>query len=300
MTAPAPIDPARTAVLTIDLQNDFLHRDGAYGRAGLGNATLAALPGKVAPVIEALRARGGTYVSAQFTLVPGPGGAPLIAPHLKELRPFLTNGDFAPGAWGHTLVDALRADYTVEKVGLFRLLPDPARLHPEIPWHRHPDRRRHRDERRRGDRGARRAHAQLPHHPVVGRLWRLQARGASGHADLARLGHAGRNLRQRPCAGGAGMTLRARLSRPEILVAPGIYDGLTAALAADAGFEALYLSGAAVAYTRLGRPDIGLTTMTRDGRHAGADPRPGGPAHRDRRGQRLWQCAQCPAHHARL
>ncbi len=116
MTATAPIDPARTAVLTIDLQNDFLHPDGAYGRAGLGNATLAALPGKVAPVIEALRARGGTYVSAQFTLVPGPGGAPLIAPHLKELRPFLTTGDFAPGAWGHCLVDALQADFTVEKV----------------------------------------------------------------------------------------------------------------------------------------------------------------------------------------
>jgi ureidoacrylate peracid hydrolase len=116
MTTNAPIDPARSAVLTIDLQNDFLHPDGAYGRAGLGNATLAALPGKVAPVIEALRARGGTYVSAQFTLVPGPGGAPLIAPHLKELRPFLTHGDFAPGAWGHSLVDALRADYTVEKV----------------------------------------------------------------------------------------------------------------------------------------------------------------------------------------
>lgn len=116
MTATAPIDPARTAVLTIDLQNDFLHPDGAYGRAGLGNATLAALPGKVAPVIEALRARGGAYVSAQFTLVPGPGGAPLIAPHLKELRPFLTTGDFAPGAWGHCLVDALQADFTVEKV----------------------------------------------------------------------------------------------------------------------------------------------------------------------------------------
>jgi 2-methylisocitrate lyase-like PEP mutase family enzyme len=45
-------------------------------------------------------------------------------------------------------------------------------------------------------------------------------------------------------------------------VAPGVYDGLTASLAADAGFEALYLSGAAVAYTRLGRPDIGLTSVT--------------------------------------
>ena len=58
------------------------------------------------------------------------------------------------------------------------------------------------------------------------------------------------------------MTLRDRLTRPEILVAPGVYDGLTAALATDAGFEALYLSGAAVAYTRLGRPDIGLTTAS--------------------------------------
>jgi len=57
-------------------------------------------------------------------------------------------------------------------------------------------------------------------------------------------------------------TLRARLAHPEILVAPGVYDALTAALAEAAGFEALYLSGAAVAYTRLGRPDIGLTTMS--------------------------------------
>lgn len=58
------------------------------------------------------------------------------------------------------------------------------------------------------------------------------------------------------------MTLRSRLSDPKILVAPGVYDGLTAALATDAGFEALYLSGAAVAYTRLGRPDVGLTTAS--------------------------------------
>jgi 2-methylisocitrate lyase-like PEP mutase family enzyme len=58
------------------------------------------------------------------------------------------------------------------------------------------------------------------------------------------------------------MTLRARLKSPQILLAPGVYDGLTAALATDAGFEALYLSGAAVAYTRLGRPDIGLTTAS--------------------------------------
>jgi nicotinamidase-related amidase len=117
MSALSSFDPARAAVLTIDLQNDFLHPEGAYGRAGQGAAAIAALPDRVKPVIDAIRAAGGTYISAQFTLVPGPGDEPLIAPHLKELRPFLGKGDFAPGGWGHRIVDTLYpADYTVEKV----------------------------------------------------------------------------------------------------------------------------------------------------------------------------------------
>ncbi|MCX7377424.1 MAG: isocitrate lyase/phosphoenolpyruvate mutase family protein [Alphaproteobacteria bacterium] len=57
-------------------------------------------------------------------------------------------------------------------------------------------------------------------------------------------------------------TLKARLHRRPILLAPGVYDPLTARLAEGAGAEALYVSGAAVAYTRLGRPDIGLVSMT--------------------------------------
>lgn len=55
--------------------------------------------------------------------------------------------------------------------------------------------------------------------------------------------------------------LKARLTRRPILLAPGIYDALSASIATDAGAEALYLSGAAIAYTRLGRPDIGLVSM---------------------------------------
>lgn len=110
-------NPAKTAVLTIDLQNDFLHPEGAYGRAGQSAPAIAALPDRVKPVVDAVRAAGGHYVSAQFTLVPGPDGEPLIAPHLKKLRPFLTKGDFAPSSFGHTLVDELApADYVVEKV----------------------------------------------------------------------------------------------------------------------------------------------------------------------------------------
>lgn len=58
------------------------------------------------------------------------------------------------------------------------------------------------------------------------------------------------------------MSLRARLSHPPIVVAPGVSDALGALLAEQAGFEALYLSGASIAYTRLGRPDIGLVTAS--------------------------------------
>ncbi len=57
-------------------------------------------------------------------------------------------------------------------------------------------------------------------------------------------------------------TLRSQLSKPPIVVAPGVYDPLTALIATQAGFRSLYISGAAIAYTRLGRPDIGLVSMT--------------------------------------
>ena len=56
--------------------------------------------------------------------------------------------------------------------------------------------------------------------------------------------------------------LRERLDQDRILVAPGVYDALTALIAVQSGAEALYLSGASIAYTRFGRPDIGLVTMT--------------------------------------
>jgi nicotinamidase-related amidase len=113
----ALFDMARTALLIVDLQNDFLHPDGAYGRAGQTAPAIAALPARVKPLADAVRSRGGWIVSTQFTLVPGKDGEPFISPHLKTLRPFLAKGDFLPGAWGHALVDDLQpADLVVEKV----------------------------------------------------------------------------------------------------------------------------------------------------------------------------------------
>jgi 2-methylisocitrate lyase-like PEP mutase family enzyme len=58
------------------------------------------------------------------------------------------------------------------------------------------------------------------------------------------------------------ISFRDRLSRSEPVLAPGVHDAMTALLAEQAGFEALYLSGASVAYNRIGRSDVGLTTAT--------------------------------------
>jgi len=56
--------------------------------------------------------------------------------------------------------------------------------------------------------------------------------------------------------------LLARLTRKPIVVAPGVYDAFTALVAEQAAFRTLYVSGAAIAYTRLGRSDIGLVSMS--------------------------------------
>ncbi len=114
----ASFNPATTALVLADLQNDFLHPKGAYGRAGQTAPAVAALPARLKPVVEASRRAGLLLVSTHFTLVEGRGGEPMISPHLKKLRPFLAKGDFASGSFGQALIDELKPapDVAVEKV----------------------------------------------------------------------------------------------------------------------------------------------------------------------------------------
>jgi 2-methylisocitrate lyase-like PEP mutase family enzyme len=56
--------------------------------------------------------------------------------------------------------------------------------------------------------------------------------------------------------------IKQLLSKGNTLLAPGVYDALSALIAEQTGFSAVYLSGASIAYTRLGRSDVGLTTYS--------------------------------------
>lgn len=107
-----------TALIIIDLQNDFLHPEGAYSRGQCSNPKAATLPERILPVIERVKAQGGLVMASQFTLWPDVSGQPLISKHLLALRPFLRQGDFAPGSWGQACVDLLQPllDGTVQKV----------------------------------------------------------------------------------------------------------------------------------------------------------------------------------------
>ncbi|MEE2998998.1 MAG: cysteine hydrolase [Pseudomonadota bacterium] len=105
------------ALVLIDMQNDFIHPEGAYARGGATSDYIKVLPKKLKPVADAVRMAGGWIVSTHFTLVPGKNGQPFIADHLLKLRPFLAEGDFSPGSFGHRLVDELSpTDLLVEKI----------------------------------------------------------------------------------------------------------------------------------------------------------------------------------------
>jgi 2-methylisocitrate lyase-like PEP mutase family enzyme len=56
--------------------------------------------------------------------------------------------------------------------------------------------------------------------------------------------------------------LKSLLAKPGLLMVPGVWDGLSALLVEQAGFPALFLSGASLSYASLGRPDVGFATAS--------------------------------------
>jgi nicotinamidase-related amidase len=112
------LDAARTALVIVDLQNDFISAGGAYDRGGAVPAAARALPGRILPVARDVKRLGGYVAASQFTLWPDAHGEPMISPHLKQLRPFLRRGDFVAGSTGHATVPELEdlVDVAVLKV----------------------------------------------------------------------------------------------------------------------------------------------------------------------------------------
>lgn len=105
-TLDTTLDARHTALVIVDLQNDFVSEGGAYDRGGAASNDARALPTRVAPVARTLKQQGGFVAASQFTLWPDAQGEPMISPHLRQLRPFLRRGDFVAGSRGHANVAA--------------------------------------------------------------------------------------------------------------------------------------------------------------------------------------------------
>lgn len=111
------LDAATTALLLCDMQNGFIHPQGAYARGGLRSPLFEPLIPRLVAVRDALRAAGGWIASTHFTIPTGKNGEPLISDHMRKLRPFLTKGDFAPGGFDAQLIAPLApSDLAAEKV----------------------------------------------------------------------------------------------------------------------------------------------------------------------------------------
>jgi ureidoacrylate peracid hydrolase len=110
--------PGRSsALLLLDLQNDFIHPEGAYARGGVDVLSFQRTVKTLRPLVGQIRGAGLPIISSHFTLVTGMNGAAFISAHLRRLRPFLKAGDFRSGTFGHCLVDELSpSDFAVEKV----------------------------------------------------------------------------------------------------------------------------------------------------------------------------------------
>ena len=92
MSDAATRDWASTALLLCDLQNDFIHPDGAYGRAGQTAPEIAALPGRIRPLIMVAVAntpdRMAEYTPARDERFQAGGKGDLYARFLlEELKP---------------------------------------------------------------------------------------------------------------------------------------------------------------------------------------------------------------------
>ncbi len=111
------MDIKRTALLLMDMQNDFLHANGAYGRADIRIDNKRSMIEQLLKVTDLLREKGGLIISTNFTLIANKESKPIISEKLKTERPFLTRGDFQQGRWGHQLIDELApADYIINKI----------------------------------------------------------------------------------------------------------------------------------------------------------------------------------------
>lgn len=112
------VAPAHTALLVVDMQNDYCSPGGAGDRNGRDLTRVQATYQPISRLIEAARPAGVPVIFAKYTV--GPGTAGLSGPEIMRRGAIFAGVDATiKGTWGHEIVDALpyqpEADVVIEK-----------------------------------------------------------------------------------------------------------------------------------------------------------------------------------------
>jgi len=108
-----PLVPGRTVLVNIDLQNDFLHPDGCYGKNGIDISHMQRVVERVKELVAGCRPRGVPIVWTRHGTHGAEDGGPFM-----ELRPVLREGGLRIGTWGYEILAELEPqaeDWYVEK-----------------------------------------------------------------------------------------------------------------------------------------------------------------------------------------
>ena len=112
------LDPARTALLLVDAQNDYYHADGALRRNGRQLSGGRSYVETLIHLCDACRASAVTLVGCGFTIVADTQNEPLVPAFVKRQGITTLRGDFQAGKWGHQLIDEVKpVDYVIAKTG---------------------------------------------------------------------------------------------------------------------------------------------------------------------------------------
>jgi len=112
------INPSRTALVLVDVQNDFFHADGALRRSGVDLAANRSFVESLMRLCDGAREAGLLLIGSSFTLIADTQNDALVPRFLHDLGVKLLRGDFQVSKWGHQLIEeVLPVHYIVDKTG---------------------------------------------------------------------------------------------------------------------------------------------------------------------------------------
>ncbi|MFK8058014.1 MAG: isochorismatase family cysteine hydrolase [Saprospiraceae bacterium] len=112
------LNPTKTALILVDVQNDFFHPEGALVRSGFDLTRRRSFIESLIKLCDACRDSGMLMVASSFTLIADTKNAALVPLFLKDLGVKLVRGDFQVSKWGHQVIEEVQpVNYVMEKTG---------------------------------------------------------------------------------------------------------------------------------------------------------------------------------------